>query len=291
MNYQYKDRDIELISAYIDSQLSPAENNAVKARLQSDANFVQLLRDLTYARSLLHALPQKRAPRNFTLSAEYAHAPRRALWLQPAMSFVSVAAAVALVVLFASTYLLGGPRQAVTEAPAPEAAEMFAMEEAVDAVSPPIINWNPVYGMGGGGAEEPYAGGIGGGGAGGPGWDVSAPVVESEPVATESPVEELPMEPTPLPEGARVTEEAPLTAPVEPGSEAPAIKSAGGDDLSTMILGLPEADAQGQVISTSADESLDQGRAGKALPANLLMIVSAIIAALAGVAAILLRRR
>lgn len=271
MNDRYLDRDIELISAYIDLRLSPAENSALKARLQSDAKLTQLLQDLTYTRRLLQALPQKRAPRNFTLSAEYARTPRRAFWLQPALSFISVAAAITLVVLFASTYLLGGVNKATIEVQAPMAAESLVMEDASVDAPPVIINWNPQFGMGGGGdGSDPYAGGMGGGGAGGPGWDLTAPV-------------------EPLPESAAPMEEPSITAFAEPGVEAPAAKSADGSDLSTMILGLPEPETQGEILSTS--EARGDGETAKPFPANLVMILSGVVAALAGAAAIFLRRR
>jgi hypothetical protein len=289
MNERYLDRDIELISAYIDSRLSPAETSKVKARLQSEPQLNQLLRDLTYTRKLLRALPKKRAPRNFTLSAEYAPAPRRAIWLQPALSIVSMAAAATLIVLFASSYLLGGGRTMATKAPAPQAAEMRAVEEA-DAAPPAIINWNPVYGMGGGGGD-PYTGGVGGGGAGGPGWDLSAPVVGSETAATESPVAEMPTEPTPTPEGNIASEEAPLTALAEPEAETPAAKTTGGEDLSTMILGLPDESVQGEVIVTDGSRETQDARAGASFPMELVMIVSGVIAVLSGLAALLLRRQ
>jgi hypothetical protein len=287
MTDRYLDRDIELISAYIDSRLSPAENTKVKARLQSDAKFNQLLQDLTYTRRLLQALPKKRAPRNFTLSAEYARAPRKMLWLQPAMSFVSVAAAVTLVVLFASTYLLGGTQNAATEAPVPMAAESRGMDDSSMSAPPVIINWNPQFGMGGGGGDEPYAGGYGGGGAGGPGWDLSAPVVSSEPAAPE----EMPAEPTPTQGLATEIEEAPAAALTAPGAEEFAAKSADGSDLSTMILGLPAEELQGEIITTSVETGRDGRGTGKPFNKNLVMILSAIVAALAGAAAIFLRRR
>jgi hypothetical protein len=286
MNERYLDRDIDLISAYIDSQLSPAENSAVKARLQSDAKLNQLLQDLTYTRRLLQALPQKRAPRNFTLSADYAHAPRRVFWLQPALSFVSIAAAVTLVVLFASTYLLGGTRNAATEAPAPMAAESLAMQDAAEDIPPGIILWNPQFGMGGGGSDT-YAGGYGGGGgAGGPGWDLSATEVSSEPATPE----ELPAEPTPMPEAATEIEEPPAAALTAPGAEEFTAKSANGSDLSTIILGLPEEEIQGGIISP-VETGLDARGASQPFPTNLVMILSGIVAALAGAAAIFLRRR
>jgi len=68
------------------------------------------------------------------------------------------------------------------------------MDESAEATAPAIINWNPVFGMGGGG-DDGYAGGIGGGGAGGPGWDITASDVEGELAPAEEPVGALPVEP------------------------------------------------------------------------------------------------
>ena len=150
MNDRITDRDIALISSYIDLRLSPAENDRVRARLKSDPQFKQLLDELTYTRRLLQALPQKRAPRNFTLSPEKVRIPRRALWLQPALSFVSIAAAVLLVVVFSSSYLFGGVRSFAPREAAPEQALLMSEDASVEASPPAIINWDPVLGMGGG---------------------------------------------------------------------------------------------------------------------------------------------
>ncbi len=286
MNDRYLDRDLELISAYIDSRLSPAENTEVKERLIYDPLFKQLLNDLTYTRGLLQALPKKSAPRNFTISAERAPVQRRAFWLQPALSFVSVAAAVTLVIVFASSFLLGGASKAAPGAPASQSTELRAMEDS-ESAAPAIINWNPVYGMGGGG-EDTYAGGVGGGGAGGPGWDVSAPEVASEPAATETPADEIPPEMALIPE-TPVEEEPPLTAMAEPESE-PMVKTAAEDDLSTLILGLPDEESQGDVIASASDQLRETQQTGDAFPVNTIMIVSGIIAVLSGIAALILRR-
>lgn len=283
MNDRKLDRDIELLSAYIDAQLPTAEDAKVKARLESDPQFKQLLKELSYTRSLLQALPQKRAPRNFTLSSEYAPRPRRSFWLQPALSFVSISAAVMLVVVFTSTFLLNGARSAAP------AAELMAMESSSEANTSVIINWNPIQGMGGGAADS-YAGGYGGGGAGGPGWDLTAPAASSEPLPTEAPAEGLPAEAAPLPEPTMVEGEAPLTAMAEPAPETSA-KVIGEADPSTMILGLPADEIQGEVIETASDQAREALRTGKSIPANVLMVVSSLIAVMAGAAAILLRRR
>jgi len=286
MKDRYLDRDLEQLSAYIDLRLSPAEKMKVEARLETDPAFKKLFTELTYTRRLLRALPQKPAPRNFTLSAEFATSPRRAPWLQPVLSFVSIAAAVLLVVVFASSYLLGGARNAAPAA-IPQTAELRAMDESAEATAPAIINWNPVYGRGGGG-EDLYADGIGGGGAGGPGWDITASDVEGELAPTEEPVEALPVEPAPLPEVAE--EEAPLTALAEPESGDPTLKTIEGEDLSTLILGLPEEERQGERINSLADQAKSERGRSANLPFIPLMVISGIVAVLAGVAAILLRR-
>jgi len=61
-------RDLELLSAYLDGQLSPSDSTRLEARLQSDRELVSVLDDLRAARTLLRQLPQRRAPRNFTLT-------------------------------------------------------------------------------------------------------------------------------------------------------------------------------------------------------------------------------
>ncbi len=281
MNDRYLNRDVEQLSAYIDLRLSTAEKTKVETRLENDPAFKELFTELTYTRRLLQALPKKRAPRNFTLSADFAGSPRRTPWLQPALSFVSVAAALMLVVVFTSSYLLGGAKNAAPAA-APQAAELRAMEDSAEATTPPIINWNPMLGMGGGG-DDPYAGGVGG--AGGPGWDVTASDVESE----LAPAEELPVEPDLLPEEP-VDEEAPLTALAVPESEDPTLKTIEGDDLSTLILGVPGEESQGEILPSAADQAEMEHESRTGLPVIPIMIISGIIAVLAGVTAILLRR-
>ena len=61
-------RDIELLSAYLDGQLKPSDSTRLETRLKSDPELVAVMDDLRAARSLLRRLPQRRAPRNFTLT-------------------------------------------------------------------------------------------------------------------------------------------------------------------------------------------------------------------------------
>jgi len=61
-------RDLELLSAYLDGQLKPSDSTRLEARLQADPQLASVLNDLRATRSLLRKLPQRRAPRNFTLT-------------------------------------------------------------------------------------------------------------------------------------------------------------------------------------------------------------------------------
>jgi hypothetical protein len=63
-------RDVEKLSAYLDGQLKPSEITRLESRLQSDPQLASVLRDLRQARGLLRQLPQRRAPRNFTLTPQ-----------------------------------------------------------------------------------------------------------------------------------------------------------------------------------------------------------------------------
>jgi len=61
-------RDVELLSAYLDGELKPSDSARLEARLKTDRELVSVMDDLRAARNLLRQLPQRRAPRNFTLT-------------------------------------------------------------------------------------------------------------------------------------------------------------------------------------------------------------------------------
>jgi len=61
-------RDVELLSAYLDGELKPSDSARLEARLKTDRELVSVMDDLRAARNLLRRLPQRRAPRNFTLT-------------------------------------------------------------------------------------------------------------------------------------------------------------------------------------------------------------------------------
>lgn len=63
-----KQRDLELLSSYLDGQLSPADATRLEARLLVEPDLRSVLRDLRSARTMLRQLPMRKAPRNFRLT-------------------------------------------------------------------------------------------------------------------------------------------------------------------------------------------------------------------------------
>src|SRR5215211_7450863 len=61
-------RDLDLLSSYLDGQLRPSDSARLEARLSADPHLRAVLDDLRAARGLLRQLPMRKAPRNFTLT-------------------------------------------------------------------------------------------------------------------------------------------------------------------------------------------------------------------------------
>lgn len=69
--------DFELLTAYLDQQLSPRDKAAFESRLKRDAELRQTLADLRLNRVALRNLPRLKPPRHFTLSRAQAEAIRK----------------------------------------------------------------------------------------------------------------------------------------------------------------------------------------------------------------------
>jgi anti-sigma factor RsiW len=65
-------RDIELLSAYLDGELKPSELARMESRLKSDPELESEMKSMRATRTLLHKLPSRKAPRNFTLTRKMA---------------------------------------------------------------------------------------------------------------------------------------------------------------------------------------------------------------------------
>lgn len=293
MTERLNERDWRLISAYLDARLSPAETARVETRLNEDPVFKQSLDEIAHTKRLLASLPHKRAPRNFTLAVDTVTQPLRGLWLQPALSLVSIAAAVILVVVFTFNTFGTITRQAA----APQ-AEMFAVSSAaVEETPPAIINWNPVMGMGGGEAADKgaFMGEDGVGGAGGPGYPISEPAEgegETADMAEPLPPPALePEAPAPAEPALDVTEEPAPEALMLPAPLAQEAEPTTDSNLSDLILGLPEAEEAGTIIQTAPLREEPPSTPQRTFPVStLIMVIAAIVAVLAGAGAIILRK-
>lgn len=264
-------KDYLLISSYLDGQLSATEIAEVEKRLKVDADLKQTLRELKYTKRMLASMPVVKAPHNFLLTPDKVKKTSKRQWFQPAWGMVSAFSTLVLLVAFISTrmsFSLG----AMSAAPEESIADSYvAMESAVveSTPTPMIILWNPqrAYGMGGGGdgttntmsGEKLY-----------PELTITP---QTPPLAGAVPSAEMPAIPQP-------TATVPSTRDLAPAAQATS---------SSLILGLPDEEAQGKMITS---ESHDETTRAPILPFTTWLMISAGIAAFASLfIAILTRRR
>ena len=121
-------RDLELLSSYLDGQLKPSDSARLEARIASDPDLRSVLDDLRAARGLLRQLPMRKAPRNFTLTPKMVGKNPPLPRSYPAFRFVT---ALASLMLF---FTLG-----------------------LNFVVPQMASQSPVFGFGGGGAPDVFS--------------------------------------------------------------------------------------------------------------------------------------
>jgi hypothetical protein len=263
-------KDYLLISSYLDGQLSASEIAEVDKRVQVDADFKQTLRELKYTKRMLSSLPEVKAPRNFLLTPEKVKKTSRRQWFQPAWGMVSALSTLVLLVVFISTRM-NFSMGAMSAAPEKAVADNYvAMESAaVDSTpTPMIILWNPprAFGMGGGGDGNTYA------------TSGEKLYPEMTAIAVTPPLAVLP--PTEMPALAEPTATAPSARDLSPAEQATS---------SSLILGIPDEDARGKMITSDSQEVTPRA---PVLPVSTWLMISAGIAAIASLLiAILTRRR
>ncbi len=131
-------RDLEQLSAYLDGQLPRSSQTRLERRIQLDPALAAALEELRQTRALLRRTPQRRAPRNFTLTARMAGIRPPVPRLVPVFSWASAVA----IVLFIFTLGAGlvGQLSAGTAAPRLAAAPSgFGGGPAVAATMAPVV--------------------------------------------------------------------------------------------------------------------------------------------------------
>jgi hypothetical protein len=109
-------RDLELLSSYLDGQLKPSDSARLEARLSSDPALREVLGDLRAARGLLRQLPMRKAPRNFTLTPKMVGKNPPLPRSYPAFKFVTALASIMLFFTLGLNFI--GPQMAASQSTA-----------------------------------------------------------------------------------------------------------------------------------------------------------------------------
>lgn len=165
-----KQRDLELLSSYLDGQLSPSDATRLEARLLVEPDLRSVLRDLRSARSLLRQLPMRKAPRNFRLTPKMVGKNPPLPRAYPAFRFTSALATLLLFISFGLNF-----------------------------IRPQLATMSPAVGMGGGGAPDLFSA------ESAPAADLPA---ATEAPAAEAPAEEPAVSMMPLPTETLAQEDA-----------------------------------------------------------------------------------
>ena len=200
-------RDVEQLSALLDEKLSLADVARLQKRLETDPELREIYEDLRQTRSLLHKLPQRRAPRNFTLKPAAAKVRPPLPQAFPLFRLASALASILLLFSLATNAALPRLSQMTSSAPiaygvgggGPEVERFAAENAAQDAAMP----------------EEPAAAPA----AKEPSQKFMEPTLQAPALA--APAEELPVadptaEPLLIEEPAPHIESAPIPPPLIP---------------------------------------------------------------------------
>jgi len=251
--------DWEILSAYLDGQLSSRELEKVQKRLETQPDLQRALDELQRTRMVLRAAPRRRAPRNFTLSPDMVPQRRPLFWLAPAFSVASALAVILLVATFAFSLIPGLNPTGQPAGPVPPTGFKNLTVEStqandLSATQAPIIAWsNGGYGGGGGGPDVAPPGA----GSSNPSTVVVGPTLE--PNATP-PAPELTV---PQPPETSSTESG------TPGLAPQPLRNAAPSSGSGPILGIRPTDEQGKIEITPPGDQTFSAASPTQTPARL----------------------
>jgi anti-sigma factor RsiW len=236
MNNPILEKDLELLSSYLDGQLSLSEEKQVKERLDSDSAFQEAFEKLERTHLILSSLTQLPVPHNFTLSPDL---NKKKGYIPSFFQFFRLSSAIAtlsLVVLLAIDYFPFAAQQ-----PAFQRVEVVQVPAAAAPVAksnepPMIIIW---------GSSQPEVLGKGGGGGNGQGGANSAYAIPQPDMASPGLSSEMAVPPT-QPISPQLAPS--LAAPPEDTKAAPETGIGGTGP----ILGIPPSDERGLILSTPA---------------------------------------
>jgi len=244
-------RDVEKLSAYLDGQLKPSDVARLESRLQTEPELASVLKELRQARGLLRQLPQRRAPRNFTLTPKMVGQKPPLPRTYPVFRFATVLATLLLFFTFATNFM--APRLVRTAAPYPYG----------------------IGGGGGGGADEES--------------EMQMEAAPAEPAEATQPAEEPAMEEPAIPAAPTTPQKVPPLASTEmapAGEDSARVEPTLGPFGKSGVQGLPTGEAFAQ---QTAPMETEQAQPAARPISPTVQIVLAAIALLSGLLALILR--
>ena len=235
MNNPILEKDLELLSSYLDGQLSLSEESQVEGRLDSDSAFHDTYEKLECTHLILGSLTQLPVPHNFTLSPDLNKKKRFIPSFFQFFRLSSAVAALGLVVLLAIDFFPFAAQQPVFQRVEVVQVPAAAAPVAKSNEPPMIIIW---------GSSQPEVLGKGGGGVGG-GDANSAYAIPQPNIASPGLSNEMAVPPA---------------QPISP-QLAPSLASPPADTMAAPetgiggtgpILGIPPSNDRGSILSTLA---------------------------------------
>jgi len=131
MSSRLTPRDFEILSTYLDGQLTGSERTRFESRLQVETELQTTLEEMRRTRSILRAAPILRAPRNYTLKPDMVKVRRQSPRFYPVLRLASALASILFVLAFAGDLISrAAPVQAPEEAPVALVQEDAALTTA-----------------------------------------------------------------------------------------------------------------------------------------------------------------
>ncbi len=274
MNNPILEKDLELLSSYLDGQLSLSEESQVEERLDSDSAFHDTYEKLERTHLILSSLTQLPVPHNFTLSPDLNKKKSNFPSFFQFFRLSSAIATLGLVVLLAIDYFPFAAQQPVFQRVEVVQVPAAAAPVAKSNEPPIIIIW---------GSSQPELLGKGGGGGNGQGGANSAYTIPQPDIASPGLSSEMAVPPT---------------QPISP-QLAPSLASPSEDTMSAPetgiggtgpILGIPPSNDRGSILSTLAIHPVSV-TIEKISTIRVFELMVGSFALLAGIVAYLLNKR
>jgi hypothetical protein len=274
MNNPILEKDLELLSSYVDGQLTPSEKNQVEERLNSNSAYPDALEKLLRTHLILRSLTQRPVPHNFTLSPDLDKKKANSPSFFQFFRLSSAVAALALVVLFVIDFFPFTTQPILTQKVEVVQAPVAAAPAAKSNEQPMIIIWGP---------SQPEVLGKGGGGGDGQAGANSSNAIPQPGIASSAPSSEMTAPPTqPISPQAAPS----LATPPEDKTAAPETVVGGNGP----ILGIPPSNERGIILSTLAVHPAPV-TTEKISVIRIYELVMGAFALLAGIIAFLLNKR